>query len=250
MIDLSAIDAGLKNGEFFLEYLPIISLDRQSWIGAEALIRWQRSSGVVPPLDFIPIVEETPLSGLITYWVIETAAEELGDVLRAVKDFSLSINIPPEILGRGGLAYAMKKSGLYEVASQIILEITERGIPDGIGLNGLKLAYDTGARIALDDVWIDNVNPAILCRTTADILKIDKSFLDEMLLEDWSPTKIDGLENLVRTTDIEVIAEGVESEIQIEILQSAGIDKAQGWLFSPSLPAEEFKEYYHENRER
>ena len=104
MIDLSAIEAGLNNGEFFLEYLPIISLEHHRCIGAEALIRWQRSSGVVPPLDFIPIVEETPLSGLITYWVIETAAVELGDLLRVVKDFSLSINIPPEILGRGGLA--------------------------------------------------------------------------------------------------------------------------------------------------
>ena len=150
---------------------------------------------------------------------------------------------------KSGLAYAMKKSRLNEVASQIILEITERGIPDGIGLNGLKLAYDAGTHVALDDVWIDNVNPAILCRTTADILKIDKSFLDKMLLESWSPSKIDGLENLVRTTDIEVIAEGVESEIQLEILKAAGIKKAQGWYFSPSLPVEEFQEFFYANRQ-
>ena len=248
MIDPSAIEAGLNNGEFFLEYLPIVSLNDRRCIGAEALVRWQRPSGVVPPLEFIPMVEETPLSGLITYWVIETAAAEVGDLLRAIQDFSLSINIPPEILGRGGLAYAIQKANLGDVYRQLILEVTERGIPDKIGLNALKQAYEAGVRVALDDVWIDNVNPAILCRTTADVLKIDKSFMKQMLHESWSPNKIDGLQNLVRTTDIEVIAEGVESEIQIEILQSAGIEKAQGWLFSPSLPAEEFKEYFHGNR--
>ena len=103
MIDLNDIRAGLDNDEFFLEYLPIISLKNNQCVGAEALIRWQRPSGVVPPLDFIPIVENTILSGPITYWVIETAAQELGDWLRTNNNIHLSFNIPPEILGRGSL---------------------------------------------------------------------------------------------------------------------------------------------------
>ncbi len=67
-IKLHAIKAGLEAGEFFLEYLPTVSLDDGRCIGAEALIRWRRPTGVVPPLEFIPIVENRPLSGLITYW--------------------------------------------------------------------------------------------------------------------------------------------------------------------------------------
>jgi sensor c-di-GMP phosphodiesterase-like protein len=112
MINLDTIRSGLKGGEFFLEYLPTISLDDGHCVGAEALIRWRRPSGIIPPDDFIPVAENTPLSGLITYWVMETVGEELGDWLRDHDDVHVSINVPPEVLGRGGLEYAASKSGL------------------------------------------------------------------------------------------------------------------------------------------
>ena len=249
MIDLNDIRAGLDNDEFFLEYLPIISLKNNRCVGAEALIRWQRPSGVVPPLDFIPIVENTILSGPITYWVIETAAQELGDWLRTNNNIHLSFNIPPEILGRGSLGYVANKSELHDVASsKFILEVTERGIPDRLGIEELNDASNSGVRIALDDVWVRNGNPVIMCRTRADIIKIDKAFMDEMLLESWSPKKILALSNIVRTSDIDVIAEGVESAVQVEILREAGIHMAQGWYFSRPLSAENFEAFFYANK--
>src|SRR6187401_1331632 len=128
MIDQAAIREGLSRDEFFLEYLPTISLTDGRCVGAEALIRWRRPEGIVSPGDFIPIAENTPLSGLLTYWVLDTVAAELGDWLRANPDVRLAINVPPEILGRGGLGYVANKSGLAQQATQIILEVTERGL--------------------------------------------------------------------------------------------------------------------------
>ena len=170
-ISYDTIEAGFNNGEFFLEYLPTISLQDMRCIGAEALIRWRHSSRVIPPLEFIPIIENTPLSGIVTYWVMETVAEELGNWLRINKNIHLSLNVPPEILGRGGLEYAAKKSGLIDMIDKIILEVTERGIPDKLGIDALNLAHNFGVRIAFDDIWISHVNLAIMCRTKADILK-------------------------------------------------------------------------------
>lgn len=106
MIDFNVIKTALENGELFLEYLPTVSIEHNRCIGAEALIRWRRQSEVVLPESFIPIVENTPLSGVMTYWVIDTVAHELGDWLRANDSIQLSINVPPEVLGRGGLEYA------------------------------------------------------------------------------------------------------------------------------------------------
>ena len=133
-------------------------------------------------------------------------------------------------------------------SSKFIIEVTERGIPDRLGIDELNDAYNSGVRIALDDVWVSNGNPVIMCRTRADILKIDKAFIDQMLLESWSPNKMLSLSNLVRTSDIDVIAEGVESDVQVEILREAGIHMAQGWYFSHPLSAKRFEAFFYANK--
>ena len=129
----------LEKREFFLVYLPTVSLHDGRCVGAEALIRWRRPGNVVvDPEHFIPLTDQTPLSGAITYWVIDTVADEIGDWLGANEDAHISINVPPEILGRGGLDYAATKSGLRAHVKQVILEITERGVPDQLGLDALN----------------------------------------------------------------------------------------------------------------
>src|SRR4249920_2965802 len=130
MISADAIQDGLVQGEFFLEYLPTISLADGRCVGAEALARWRRPSGVLQPSEFIPFVEGTHLAGMLTYWVLETVSAELGDWLRAHEELKIGINVPPEVLGRGGLEHAATKTGVSEIRKQIILEITERGVPD------------------------------------------------------------------------------------------------------------------------
>ena len=132
MTQVDAIHDGLVQGEFFLEYLPTVSLDDGRCVGAEALARWRRSSGVVQPDEFMPFIEGTYLSGLLTYWVLETVSEELGDWLRIHKELDIGINVPPEILGRGGLEYASTKAGVSDLRDQVVLEPAEPRVLEGV----------------------------------------------------------------------------------------------------------------------
>jgi sensor c-di-GMP phosphodiesterase-like protein len=244
MLDLKTIKDGFDKGEFALEYLPIVSLDRGRCVGVEALLRWDRPTGVVYPDDFIALTDNTPLSGLLTYWVIDRVAVELGDWLRSQDGVTLHINVPPEILGRGGLEYAAQKSGLSDVRDKIVLEITERGLPDQLGLLALDTAARQGVRIAMDDVKIDPASVLILSRCNVQIIKLDKSVLLDRGEGGSMPRWAEALAVLLKTTDLEVIAEGVETAEQVAMLQAAGVQQVQGYYFSLPLRAEAFLEYY------
>jgi len=248
MIDLPAIRDGLAREEFFLEYLPTISLDDGRCLGAEALIRWRRPSGVVPPGAFIPLIENTPLSGLVTYWVLDTVHTQLADWLRANRGVHISINAPPEILGRGGMAYAASKSGLLDAASQLILEITERGVPDALGVQSIN-QYEGGIKVALDDVTLmGGANLAVLARCNFYAIKLDKSLIDQITPQCPSPPWLRSVTALLAASDLLVIAEGVETEQQVGVLRAANIQAAQGFYFSRPIPAAAFVAFHRDRR--
>jgi sensor c-di-GMP phosphodiesterase-like protein len=245
MISADAIRDGLVQGEFFLEYLPTVSLADGRCTGAEALARWRRSSGVVvQPDEFIHVIEGTHLSGILTYWVLETVAKELGDWLRIHKEVHIGVNVPPEILGRGGLEYAASKAGLSEIRNQIVLEVTERGIPDTQGVAALEAASRSGVRIALDDVTLSATNLVILSRCTLDMIKTDRSLVDQITPDCPCPAWLSGLSALLNATRVAVVAEGVQTKAQVEALRAAGISMAQGYYFSPPISAEQLKTFH------
>jgi len=244
-IDLATIHAALTAREFFVVYQPIVSLRDGRCFGGEALIRWRRKGTVViDAADFIPFTERTPLSGTITYWIIDTVAEELGEWLDANPDAHISINVPPEILGRGGLEYAARKSGLRSRVKQLILEVTERGIPDQLGLEALKGIPLTGAHVALDDTTLSGANLALLTRCPFDFVKLDGSLISELEPGRPLPSWFDGLAALLQATPLQIIAEGVETEFQVDALLAAGVRLAQGHHFSMPRTAANFKRYY------
>lgn len=245
MISVDSLLEGLSRKEFFLEYLPTVSLADGRCTGAEALVRWRRPGGVLQPMDFIPSAENTPVAGLLTYWVFDTVAAELRAWLRAHPSAHISINVPPEILGRGGLMYAGQKSGLSEFASQVILEITERGVPDAIGVEAMNLAKSTGVRLALDDVTLTGgANLAIWARAPFDVIKLDRSLVAQIGAGMPSPEWLGGISALVQSAKLLVIAEGVETQLQRTTLSEAKIQEAQGFYFSPPLSAARFTEYH------
>lgn len=249
MIDVDAMRQGLAAGEFFLEYSPFVSLANGACLGGEALVRWRRPTGVVMPDDFIPIAENTPFSGELCYWVIETAAAELGGWLRENPTLSLSINVPPEILGRGGIRYAADKCGLTAVFSQLILEITERGVPDLIGINALDDYAKWGIRIAIDDVSrVGGANLAILSRAPLSVIKLAGSLIAQIQLQSPQPDWLKGVASMIRSTQLTVIAEGVETEPQALAARAAGIQFAQGFFFSRPISAASLMAYYREAR--
>jgi EAL domain-containing protein (putative c-di-GMP-specific phosphodiesterase class I) len=245
MIDLDDIAAGLAQGELFLEYLPTVSLEDGRCVGAEALVRWRRPSGIVQPDEFIPVVENTPLSGLLTYWVIDAVAAELCGWLRTNPQVHVSINVPPEILGRGGLAYAGDKSGLSEFARQVILEITERGVPDQLGLEAIARGMTMmGVRFALDDVSMNGTNLALLTRCPFNVIKIARTVVQQVSPDRPHPEWLQGLAALLQGSRLDVIAEGVETAYQAEALRSAGIKLAQGFYFSRPISAAGLLEFH------
>jgi sensor c-di-GMP phosphodiesterase-like protein len=247
-IDRAAIRNGLAQGEFFLEYLPVVSLSDGRCIGAEELIRWHRPNGVVPPGEFIAFIEGTPVAGLLTYWVVEAVAAELGGWLRAHPDVHIGINAPPELLGRGGLAHVAAKCGLADLASQVILEVTERGIPDQLGVQAINHAADEGFKIALDDVTlVGGANLAVLTRCNFYSIKLDKSLTDQITAARPAPAWLQSLTALLAASPLQVIAEGVETEQQATTLAAANIQAAQGFYFSRPLPAAAFMAFHREH---
>lgn len=236
------IRRGLEQGEFFLEYLPTFELSTEVCVGAEALARWRRPGGVMRPEKFIPFVEGTPLSGPLTYWVLETAAREVGGLLRSRPELSLSVNVPPELLGRGGVAAAIRHAGIEDLIDQLVLEITERGLPDQLGLSAIEIAAEAGCRIALDDAGHGGAHLIILSRLCAvHQVKIDRTRVGSLALGSPDLDWIRNLTALARTSGVEVVAEGVELAEQAELLRGAGVSLAQGHFFSPPLSAEELK---------
>lgn len=245
MKTLDQVKTGLASSEFFMEYMPTISLDDNSCIGAEALIRWQHGNELVSPDEFISSVENTPVSGLMTFWIIEQVARDLGDWLRQHDKVHIGINIPPDVLGRGSLEYAATKAGLIDVADKLILEITERGFPDEQALEALKLKGST--KVAIDDFGTGDANIMQMSQMTADIIKLDKYFVDQIRDEDNAPKIVKGLIAFAHAMDFEIIAEGVENEIQAKTLKSLGTNMAQGWFYSKPLNTADFIKFHNEH---
>ena len=242
---LDDIKKGLENKEFFLEFMPTIQFSDGACVGAECLIRWRRNGEVIPPLDFIPQIENTPLAGLITYWVIEEIGRELGQWLHENDDVHVGINVPPEIIGRGGIQYAAQNAGLLDVTKKLIIEITERGVPDDLAIETIGLTKEV--RCAVDDFGTGDLNLLQLSKINVDMIKIDKAFVDQIQDQQWVPRMIKGLVAFARALETEIIAEGVETELQASTLKGLGIDMAQGYFYSRPLGTKDFLEFYDTN---
>jgi sensor c-di-GMP phosphodiesterase-like protein len=130
-------------------------------------------------------------AGPMVFKGLAAIATELSDWLRANRDAIVSLNIAPEILGRGGLEHVATKSGLVDVASQVIVEITERGGPDALGLQAIIHGQRAGFKVALDDVTlVGGANLAVLARADFFAIKLDKSLIDKIArrgpVPEWS----------------------------------------------------------------
>jgi sensor c-di-GMP phosphodiesterase-like protein len=234
----------MYGGDLFLEYLPVVTLDRERCIGAEALIRWRCGSRIVQPAEFIPAIENTAVSGLVTYWVIDTVARELGDWLRHNPSFHLAINVPPEVFGRGGLEYAAAKSNILDLASQFVLEITERGIPDQLGIHEINSRPRRGVLVALDDVCTSESSLLVASSVQVDILKLEQSAVASITRADLPAASVSSLSALIQGANVAVVAEGVETSSQVRRLLEFGIGMGQGWLFSRPLRAANLMTYF------
>lgn len=244
----------LYNGEFEVYYQPRLDLMTGRISSAEALIRWHHPlRGMVPPNEFIPLAESTGLIHELGAWVLDQACEQ-ALAWRALCDYpvSVSVNVSgrqldhpdfPELVDR-----ILERTGLPPRLLQ--LEITESTImrrPDDVAKT-LQRIRQTGVTIALDDFGTGHSSLAYLRRFPLDTLKIDRSFVLDLSGPDQNVVLLRSIVDLAHALGLEVVAEGVETEAQLDILRSHQCDEIQGFLISPAVPAPEFNRRFLANR--
>lgn len=238
----------VKNGELVVHYQPTISLRSGEIVGAEALVRWNHpTKGMVPPLQFIPLAEETGAIHEIGAWVLREAcqAARRWSELRKGATFSISVNVSARQLQGPNLVQQVAEilEDACLPASRLCVEITETAVlADSMAaLSGIAALRELGVRISVDDFGTGYSSVSHLRRFQLHELKIDKSFIDGITDNPKDEAIVGGLIQLAHSVGLQVAAEGVETEPQRIALEQLGCDLAQGYLMSRPVPTDKFE---------
>jgi len=241
----AALRIALKKGEFRLHYQPQMRLHDGRIVGLEALIRWQRDDGrLVRPGEFIAVAEQSGLIIPIGEWVLNEACRQaMKWRAAALPDLVMAVNLSVGQFRRGNVpeavAAALRRSGLPPSALE--LELTE-----SVFLHDTETALETlralkriGVKLSIDDFGTGYSSLAYVKRLAVDKLKIDRSFIAELPGSAEDAAIVRAIIQLGRTLELEVIAEGVETDAQLEFLKVNGCEQIQGYRISHPLPAQE-----------
>ena len=244
----SDLRAAIANGELELHYQPILDLASGHVEKAEALARWRHPKlGMVPPCDFIPIAEETGLIVEIGDWVFKTAATQALKWRRAAdRPFQISVNVSPAQLNDADCPAAKFGRVVSELGlspGTMIIEITESALLTATEtVRSIFTRYHAaGIEIALDDFGTGYSSLAYLKDFEINYLKVDRAFVSSLTERSRDFAICEAIVVMAHNLGIEVVAEGVETMVQRDLLAKAGCDFAQGYLFSPPVPASKFE---------
>ncbi len=233
------LSQAIAKGELSLVYQPIVSRDAIDVVGFEALVRWNTQEyGLMSPATFIPIAEESNLIHELGDWVLREALE----VLKQWPGQYVSVNFSPRQFRRhnfvGHIMQSVQRAGIEPARVQI--EITETAIFDDAerAADTLYKLRQMGFRIALDDFGTGYSSLYNIRKFALDCLKIDRSFIDGMGRERESAAIVHSIIHLGRALGLGVIAEGVETEAQVQALRLAGASHLQGYFFSRPVTAD------------
>lgn len=228
-----------RDGELYLVYQPVVDMASRKWVGAEALLRWRRSSGEsISPAIFIPLAERNNLIGQVTRKVISMVARDAADLLRTRPDFFISINFASTDLHdqelTEHLASVMHAHGLNPASLPI--EATERTFIDAEQSRAaIQRLRSLGHRVAIDDFGTGYSSLSYLTKLEVDTLKIDRSFVETIGTGAVTANVVSHIIEMGKSLKLRMVAEGVETEAQALYLQERGVQLAQGWLFSQAL---------------
>lgn len=229
----------LKESQFFVAYQPIVDATSGRTASLEALIRWQHPErGVQSPVVFIPIAEESDLIDEIGAWLMREVVSQIAAWRHeGLGDLRVSINVSPRQF-RGGETIALLKGLLaeYDVASDCVtLEITESmylDVGDGRVEEEFAANKELGARIAIDDFGTGYSSFGYLRKFPVDILKIDREFIQLLSMHAEDLALVSAIISMAHALDIKVVAEGVETEEQRDILRNLDCDFIQGFFYA------------------
>ncbi|WP_284507733.1 bifunctional diguanylate cyclase/phosphodiesterase [Caballeronia sp. GACF4] len=235
----------VRNGEFSLYFQPITKIRTGAVVGVEALMRWNHPlHGLVPPTVFIPLAESIGLINYLGNWVLKAACMQLAqwDAIGIRLDY-VAINVSPQQFRDKRFASAVKEAlALTGIdARRIVLEITEsvlmRDPEEATCL--LEALTSVGIRFAVDDFGTGYSSLAYLQRFPLSKLKIDRSFVENLITSRNNRAIVSAVVGLAQSLGLELVAEGVETEEQRDLLAEMGCDHIQGWLISRALPSDE-----------
>ncbi|NTW97215.1 MAG: EAL domain-containing protein [Oscillochloris sp.] len=241
----SDLRTALTSGELRLHYQPIISLISGKVIGFEALIRWQHPQrGLLYPGAFLDMAEETGLIVPISWWVLRKACREARawqDEFPADPPLSVNVNLSARLFAEptimAQIAAALAQSGL--TPSSLKLELTEHSLMSLSGETGdaLNLIRDLGVQLCIDDFGTGYSSLSYLHNFPVSTLKIDRSFIQRLGPPGEQSEIVQTIIVLARTLNLDVVAEGIETEQQYQQLRDLECSLGQGWLFAPGLDA-------------
>ncbi len=237
----SKLHKAIENNEFYLYYQPIVNVHTNEVSGLEALIRWDTMNAKLnSPSAFIPIAEETGLIIPIEEWVIDKVCKQIRTwQQKGISPIPVSINISHNHFSNEGLCDFLSKCiiGNDIDPKSLVLELTETAIMKNFDItnNALMRIKKLGVKIALDDFGAGYSSFDLLRKFPIDILKIDKSFIDEVTDKDHHGKIISAMITMGHSLDMDVIVEGIEQTVQLQYLQLSQCDHAQGFLLGEPM---------------
>lgn len=249
-----ALHYALKNNELFLNFQPIINFETGEVTSCEALIRWKNSEfGFISPDEFIPLAEDVGLIIPIGEWVLKEACKVAMTWVTTRRETapSISVNLSSYQFKKQDITQLVKQT-LFETglpASRLTLEITESLLvnDDESTLSQLEQLRALGVSLSIDDFGTGYSSLSYLKKFPINYLKIDKSFVMDLVLDKESRALIEGILSMAKSLQLEVIAEGVETQAQAIFLKSRSCSYGQGYLYSKPLVDIAFQQYLDQN---
>ena len=235
------LEHAVSRGQFVLEYQPIVRLATGRPVSLEALLRWQHPErGLLLPLDFVPLAEATGLIMPIGRWVLDEACRALARLAPAVgiPDLRMAVNLSPIQLADPLLVPSVARAIAEHHIDPgcLVLELTETAVPDPIAVDRILGAlHDLGVKLAIDDFGSGYSSLGHLGRMPVDIVKLDRTFIEGLTGQDRSEALASGIIALARSLGLQVVAEGIERQDQLDILRGLSCELGQGNHLAPPM---------------
>jgi len=234
----------IERGELELFYQPKMRVETRAFCGAEALLRWRHpQGGIVLPGEFVPVAEESGLIAVLGEWALNASCRQLREWSAAgLQRVPISVNLSPRQFEPQLPRIVQQAIGSTGQAGYLRLEVTESSVmaDPQKAVTLLRELKALGIKLSMDDFGTGYSSLSSLQRLPLDELKIDRSFLSAIRAQGGDAVLVDVIIAMAHGLGLSVVAEGVESEMQLEYLRKRGCDECQGFLFSEPLPAAEF----------
>lgn len=247
------LNAALKNDEYLVHYQPYLDMTTKRVGGVEALIKWKSGKhGMVSPSKFIPLLEDSGMIIDVGEWVLRTACRQIKLWDREPAKFPVAVNLSLMQLRHKDIIKMVERA-IHEFdidPARLTLEVTEGMCIYDLDFASmiLKKLKDLGVSISIDDFGTGYSSLSYLKKLPADNVKIDMSFVKDITIDPDAASIVSAITTLARSLNLKTIAEGVETRDQWKILRLLRCDMAQGYLFSPAVPAPEISLFASQSR--